>query len=142
MVSISVAEDKGVDTNIFVSRSNGEELRRITSGTGGRVVLNWSPSGNYVAFSLIDSKDPNQLCYVDAASVDGVPSCIKSVYAGGALLWISDDEWLLTTNRVDEHWDVYRVSLVDKTFNSLTQGDAMESQDKGMECCLTLRTVD
>ena len=141
-LALGVTEDEGGDTNIFVSRSNGEELRRITSGTGRRVVLNWSPSGNYVAFSLIDSEDPNQLCYIDATIIDGVSSCIKSVYAGGDLLWISDDEWLLTTNRVDEHWDIYRVSLVDKTFTSLTQGDGMESQDKGMECCLTLRPAD
>jgi len=41
--------------------------------------------------------------------------------------WLSDDELILATNKINGQWDIYRILLTDRTVLSLTQDDKVES---------------
>jgi Tol biopolymer transport system component len=123
-LAFSVATERG--DNIYISRPNGEELTQVTSGSGSRSDLEWSPSASRLAFSLRDAEDGNKLCYLDLSSTETY--CWENTWMGGDLLWISDEEWIFTTHRNGRgRWDIYKVSLSDGVFLNLTQSDERES---------------
>lgn len=127
-LAFSAANDDYTQIDIHVSCPNGEELRQLTAAVGLRGVLGWSPSSHYLAYNLSDPSNGNQLCYTDINTTSMTSRCIERVWAGGRMHWISDREWVLTTNRIDGQWDIYGVSLTDEVFTNLTQDDRVESR--------------
>ena len=114
-------------TQIFISHPASQQLLELEPVTGIASNLTWSHSSSRLAFTLMDADDANQLCYLDIQTLETAPHCLQAVWAGEKLAWLSDDEWILATNRVDKQWDIYRMLLSGKTSKNLTQSDEIES---------------
>jgi Tol biopolymer transport system component len=126
-LAFSVTGSDHVTSQLYAADIEARQLVQLTTGPGTKDVLGWSPSGSLLAFHKADSHDANQLCYTTSTAEDGPTHCWSGIYSGGWVHWISDTALLLTTNRIDGHWDVYRVTLTDEVFTNLTEDEVVES---------------